>query len=551
MKNHTRIISLASSLLILASLAGCGTTPSQVDPSSVPPGPSAESTLPSSPAGSTDSSMAPDVTQSASSGAAQSQAGSKGTSTTAKNAAATQNTPKTTVAISKDDEAKIPGLNGIKPDSKIDFKGATVRIGYWAQHMVGSGTDEASMRARKLNQKIEQTYNCKLEFINVENGKLPECKTSIMSGSPMVDMFAIQGADTFNSYYQSNCLQALDSFQYINMKDEDVFYIPELAKFNNKQYGLTTRIFSWYQKAFGTALMVNFDLTSKAGYTADKLYKMQDDGKWNWENFEKVMTETLRQVNDPSVTGLTDLSSSTANDWYNFEQSFEFYTGLLYANNTDWVKKDGNKFTFTGGSASALKVLEQYVKWANPNTGFIKYTDDNWTRFKNGKSVMLATLYSTPFAYRDQIVGKSSVGMMYFPKGPDASEYISRQMNQTFVVIPTGVKNKQMVGAVFQAINQPLYKDSESRGLNRMDAAKASSIQKSVDTMDSMFRSTHTWSAGASIYGAAAGLGYTKDTNKAGWYDYVYRVARGEMQISEALSAFTDKANKVLNSTYG
>ena len=38
---------------------------------------------------------------------------------------------------------------------------------------------------------------------------------------------------------------------------------------------------------------------------------------------------------------------------------------------------------------------------------------------------------------------------------------------------------------------------------------------------------------------------------KAGWYDYVYRVAIGEMQISEALNAFSAKADSVLNSYYG
>ena len=551
MKYRSRMLALASGLLILASLAGCGTTPAQPDDTSgIRTGPSAESSLSSQPGETEASGAAPGsgasdaVSGSSTSGAAGSRDDGQRTTTTARN-------QQPTAGASGDDEEKIPGLEGIRPDSKIDFKGETVRVGYWAQHMTGAGTDEASMRARQLNQKIEQTYNCKLEFINVENGKLAECKTSIMSGSPMVDMFAIQGADTFNSYYRSNCLQPLDSFQYIDMNDEEVFYIPALASFNNHQYGLTTRIFSWYQKAFGTALLVNFDLTSRAGYTADKLYQMQDSGQWNWENFEKVMTETLRQLNDSSIIGLTDLSSPTANDWYNFEQSFEFYTGLLYANNTDWVSKNGDKFTFTGGSGQALKVLEQYTKWANPNTGFIKYTDDNWTRFKNGKSVMLATMYATPFAYRDQVVGEASVGMMYFPKGPDATDYISRQMNQTFVVIPTGVKNKQMIGAVFQAINQPLYKESESRGLNRMDAAKASSIQQSVDTMDAMFRSEYTWSAGASIYGVAAGLGYNKDMTKAGWYDYVYRVAIGEMQISEALNAFSAKADSVLNSYYG
>ena len=478
------------------------------------------------------------------------QTASGGSSSGASQAASKGNSksPATGGAITADDEKKIPGLSGIKADPKINFNGGTVKVGYWAEHMKGTGTDEASLRARKLNQKIEQTYNCKLEFVNVENGKLPALKTSIMAGKPMVDMFAIQGVDTFNSYYRANCLTGLEDYQYVDLNNTSIFYVPELTKFNNKHYGLTTRIFSWYQTAFGTALLVNFTLTAKAGYTADALYAMQDSGQWTWANFEKVCTDVIRA--NPGVIGLTDLSSKVANDNYNFDQSFEFYNGLLYSNNTDWIAKSGNQFSFTGGSAAAMAVLNQYTTWANPNTGFIKFQEDNWGTFKSSKSIFLATVYSAPFAYRDQIVGNDSVGMMYFPKGPAATEYVSKQMQQTYVVIPQGVSNRQAIGAVFNAINQPLYTDAESRGLNRMDASRASSIQKSVETMDTMFKSEQTWTAGASVFGIAAGIGYTKDMNKAGWFDYVYKVAKGEMQASEAVNAFSGRATSVLNSTY-
>lgn len=440
---------------------------------------------------------------------------------------------------------KIPGYGSIvNNENNIDFKGATVTVGYWSDYVTGQGTSEEAVRMKAVNTLIEETYNCKLEFVNVLNGRDTALKSSIMAGKPMVDVFACQGVGAFYDYYSTGCLYAMEDLKYVDMNDTSRFVVPELTEFGGKHYGLTTKIFSWMSKAFSQCLLVNFDLTSNAGYSAEKLYALQDSKQWNWDTFEEV----CKALNTKGITALSDIATETM-EMYNFDMSFAMYQGMLASDNTDWIQRSGSTFLFSGGSDSALSVLERYTKWAK--AGYIKFSSNTLSEFKNGKYAFLPTVYCTMITNSARVWdGKSNLGFMYYPMGPHASGYTSPQYEQTYIVVPKGVSNPQGIGAIVNALNTPLFTEAESMQLNKQSAAANSNNSSSLQTMVSIYNDANTWKVPVSVYGKAAGIGYTADSSKLGWFDYVKKVALGEMTTNQAVSAFETSANRQLAAAY-
>lgn len=440
---------------------------------------------------------------------------------------------------------KIPGSGSIvKNDKNIDFKGATVTVGYWADYVTGQGTSEEAVRMKAVNTLIEKTYNCKLEFVNVLNGRDTALKSSIMAGKPKVDVFACQGVGAFYDYYSTGCLYAMEDLKNVDMNDSSRYVVPDLTEFDGKHYGLTTKIFSWMSKAFSQCLLVNFDLTSNAGYSAEKLYALQDSKKWNWDAFEEV----CKALNTKGVTAMSDIATETK-EMYNFDMSFAMYQGMLAANNTDWIQRNGNSFKFSGGSDSAIAVLDRYTKWAK--AGYIKFNSNALTDFKNGKYAFLPTVYCTMITNAGRVWdGKSNLGFMYYPMGPGANGYVSPQYEQTYIVVPKGVTNPQGIGAIVNALNTPLFTEAESMQLNKQSAAANSNNSSSLQTMVSIYNDANTWKVPVSVYGKAASIGYTADNSKLGWFDYVKKVALGEMTTNQAISAFETSANRQLAAAY-
>lgn len=442
---------------------------------------------------------------------------------------------------------KIPGLDTITSNG-INFGGRTVVVGMWTAGQDGTGTDDAGLRYKALNEYVEKTYNCKLEFKIYDNGRDPALKTSIMSGQPSADMFATQGVGTFYEYYSAGCLTAMEDLQHVQMNDTSRFYVPELTAFTDpksnskKHYGLTTVIFSWMSKAFSTSMLVNFDITSAVGYTAGKMYEMQNAGNWTWAEFEKL----CGLLKTKGYTPMSEISDTYTT--YAFDSSFTFYSGMLYANNTDWIKKDNRTFTFIGGEGPALEVLNQYVDWAKK--GYITYTQNNWDDFKNKKTAFLPTVYVTPIIHDGAVRTDSTIGLMYIPVKSAGMEYQSPQYQQTYVVIPRGVQNAQGVGAVFNALNTPIFSQEESNALNEKAIANTAKVRQSKETMVEMYSKQSTWRAPDALYGVAASLGYTGDDSKKGWFDYVKKIALGEMNTQQAIDEFSGRAKSVLETTY-
>jgi len=435
---------------------------------------------------------------------------------------------------------KIPGIDSLKNNEKINLGGKTVKISKWYGFQNGDGTDEVYLLQAALNKQIEKMFNCKLEFVKADLSKL---KASILAGSPMVDFFAIQGIDTFYDFYSSNCLLPLDSIKTLNIKDTNRFIITDLAEFNGKHYGVKQNAYGWLRRNFNNVLLCNFALTSKAGYSADTIYKWVNNKQWTWDKFEKVCKEVHSLGSQ--YYGLNDWDKK---QMYNFDLSYEFYTSMLYSNNTDWIKKSGNKITFTGGSPDALTVLNKYTEWVK--AGYIQFKDETYADFQNGKCAFLADIYPVSLIASWVSGDRNTDGVLPFPMGPKAKDYVTYDYQSLLIVIPRGVSNVNAIGAVLNAFVTPLYSNSDSRKICENTVLSKSNLEQSAKYMMSIYDNSAAGAYPASLYGVAAGLGVSNNKDKLGWYDYVYKVATGSMSAQQAIETFSNRANSVLASTF-
>lgn len=543
MRRTTNCLALTVTIaLMLTTAIGCSSKTNT---------PSSSSQSPSGTAVSTESGLS-----TASSGGSSSAVSTASASTSSK-LTASQATAKQKQVISTLDKktqqelAKIPSLKRVENPDNINLKGATVNIGTWVGYQPGQGTNEDQKRAAALNALIEKTYNCKLAFPSGIGD--PAFKTSILSGKPKVDMFALQGVNNFYDYYSAGCLAPMESFKYVQMNDTTKFRVPSLTEFGGKHYGLLPVLGNWYTNCWCNILLCNFDLTAQAGYTADKIYGWQNSGQWDWAHFEMVCNAVSKIS---GKYGFDDIGPEDK-QCYGVDTKMMMYQAMLDSEGTDWISKNNGKLSFSGGSTLAMKVLNQYAKWADPNTGFIKFKDatssvsqPSWTDFQNGVCAFVPTVFVTPIiCYGFTTTHKS--GALYFPKGPDnTSGYVAPQWTQTYVCIAKGVSNPQAIGAIFNAINTPIFTAAEQRQQCYQSVAGPAQLQSSVDTMMKIYDDIKTPFATNAAYGIAANIGWTGNSSKPGWYDYVYKVAQGQMTANQAVSEFTARGNSVLNSFY-
>ena len=449
---------------------------------------------------------------------------------------------KSTSSVSADVIKKIPGANNIK-NKNIDLKGATLKIGSWWGFQVNPGADETGNRERALIQLVEKTYNCKLKFMPVTTGTNPSTKASILSGKPNVDMFPVQDTLVAYDYYTSGCLLPLNDLKTIELKDNSSYVLSDITSFDGKSYGIAPITFGWLRRNYNNILICNFDITARAGYSADTIYGWVKSGEWNWSNFEKVLEGVSKLGN-----GIYPIS-----DYYQYRDDYnglylnqQLYYSMLWANNTDWIVKSGSKYIFNSGSPQAMAVLNKYAEWGKK--GYIKFDKvDTGADFTAQKAAFYNQIMNV--AVLNSFSG-FDYGNLPYPKGPNATSYQSRQIGLMNIVIPKGVSNPEGVAAVLAALCTPLYSEEESAALFKTDASTHAKLQGSVDYLVSLYNDSNSFNLGTALFGQQLKLGWSTNANSPGWYNMVTDVATGNRTAQSAVESFASKANSTLESVF-
>lgn len=401
---------LMASLLTLGVLFGCSSEPDTSNPVS----------------SSTDSGSDTNVNPSDQSSAESTQSGNPSDTTTVPGA--------TTVSTQKGSAGSSTRAPVQVGERFVDLKGRTVKLFMWGYSK--EWANEAGKRAVKRFAEIEKNFNCKFKVVaGPGETDFDPIFTSILSGAPSVDIVDTAGPHTIAKPIKGDLYLDLNQFGVFNWKESKWNKnANSVANFGGKQYVAYANLEGSEKQLLNAVLFFNKRLVKNAGYNPDDIYKWQKNGTWTWSKFEEVATK-ISKLDKGNVWG------TVGNDKL-------LYDSFVTSNGTDWIKKSDKKIIFNAGDAKALQALNMYVKFYQNN---VMPEDDSFSNpqmFLDGKVGFLPELlerlrYSNTYGKM-----KDDYGVVMFPKGPNAKDYVSTVAWFGGYAIPTGTKDAKSIAKV-------------------------------------------------------------------------------------------------------
>ena len=332
-----------------------------------------------------------------------------------------------TVSTNQNSKPTTPGTSFKKP--KYDLKGREIVI--W-----GTTAPKKGEIWYESWKDVEAEYNCKLKFTKVSYSVAVQKMTAgALSGTAECDIWNAQWYDTFPSFVAKGMAAPL-SDHYAFSKDPNWQGDGNRNNFwNGKLYGLNTGTSGpgwglWYNKSMLRAA----NLKDPAD--------LVKQGKWNWTTFLDMCQK------------LTKTSGGNTTQWGYYDEYL--FMNLILTNGGEMIdidNKSGPKFTM---NSEATKYAMRFaIDLANkykvvPSIGSIG--DSNLLEmFPKGKVAF--TTYGP--GYGPVCVSKGmnvkDLGYTYFPKGPNAKDYVLHAPTLDPVyIIPPQVKNIAAITCVLQ-----------------------------------------------------------------------------------------------------
>ena len=515
-----RAIAFFLACFLCVQMSGCGGTPAS----------SGDAANSSTVSGSTESA---DSAQSDSSSAASDPHGdaseTSGSSTVSKGSA--------TASKASSANPTLPGGTG---NGKIDMKGRVIRL--HIGQVEASSTSEVGVKFAQKVKEINKRYHCDIQYY--VSYDFDAINASIASGKPAVDIRWFNGYEQFLNGYVAGFIQPLEPLGNIDFKDRTRFAeITDICEIDGKHYGVSPMYYCYGEMRiwFSYLMLYNKDMLKKAGITED-LYEVQKSGKWTLAKFE----EYAKKLKNAGMTPLVDADG-------------HFYKTMLYAHNTDWILNQGNSAKFNGDSAAAKQVMTDYTRltsnklievpqlkpegpWANDSFGFKDY-------YIKGKSAFAAI--NGPWLLKWITTGwdkttKENTGILMIPKKDEASPYYTRaSADYAFWGIPYGVKNPAEVALVINALNEPLFKESENLRMLTTNMTPLVNDQGSLDTLKAIYKlgepvlSYDYLAIGPKVY-----------EGPNGWMMHMQKIANGQESQDAVLKSVVGSYNNLLKDVY-
>lgn len=162
-------------------------------------------------------------------------------------------------------------------------------------------------------------------------------------------------------------------------------------------------------------------LEQTTGMTADNLYDMQKENKWNWETWEEIMKQ-INANGDVDNDGVQDIYPFAAN-------TGSFVSAAVYSNGSSFFGMEDGKYVCKLEDSKTLDALQ----WASDMIGNYIYPQPEgkeWDYFIAGFRDETKFVFLPEEAYNMQPNGnlntmEDDFAFLMFPYGPGAGEYVN------------------------------------------------------------------------------------------------------------------------------
>jgi multiple sugar transport system substrate-binding protein len=349
---------------------------------------------------------------------------SKTTTATDKPADPTTSATVAPVATAKPEEVAAPTA------APMDLGGRTIHITAWWDDKPKDDS-EAGKKALARIAEVEKMYNVKLVWDNIPWDQFQAKFTAgELAGTPIGDIVML-GSGWAIPAVVAGQIMTVDSYTTpIEDINTDMKYMKKQPPFLGQTY-----MFG----AVGTGgggIAYNRDLFKKLGLP--DLHTFVDAGTWTWDKFLEIAKLATKDTNN----------DGKIDTWGTSGWSTELGSFLIASNDGIIADVDNGKEAITNpNTIEALEFLNKLYnvdKVVKSKSGdFAAYERDV---FKESTDVAMSYTWDWMYPY-----DKFDYGFVPFPKGPKSTDYAYPADEQNWV-IPVGVKDPNLVYAVFEAI---------------------------------------------------------------------------------------------------
>ena len=470
---------------------------------------------------------------------------------------------KTNPVVSRQQGGTEIKLQGSDTSGRVtDLKGRVVR---YQVSPLEDKTSSSYKRMLKNIENIEKQLNCKIQLVENlgESGKDTSIVTSVLAGTPIVDIWIQNTTDEFVSHFRAGMVQNLSDLYVFNFAGLKWDACMENMQYKGKYYGVRPAM-AGNMTMNSLVLCFNSKLLREyiPQYT-DKLYEWQKNGTWTWEKFEEVCKAFNQAASsDPSLTACFDRSGAA-------------YLVMLANRGVDWLKRnEKGQLVFNGNDKKAQEAMNQFKDLVsrdiitfenakNVNFGW----DANMVGWQNDGSFLggqclfafnqIGGYYWNVFQHAgtEQSV-RSNAGFMMVPKLKESDDYThALPVAVQGFSIPFGVDKPAEVATVLNLLQvEPTIKETEQEQRQSFVVTYIEpTLNKSTSNITSdAFNMTYDGFSDGYGYALQSSMGIAASTNiwgddKVGWIGrYLYDIAHGDIAISAAVAAVNKKYNNIL-----
>ena len=333
--------------------------------------------------------------------------GQNGKTTSKITGSAAKTTEKPPTATTKYDDA-FGDKKKVFTEQVTDLKGITIKIASpWNEWVQTSGCPPYQTAAAKALQEIGKDYNCKVQMVNVDAGKMnQEIAVSYAGGKVYADIIETQGDPGVLAPY----MEDLSKVSTLGLSTNDWEpYISQYGTYKGTQYGIG---FMMTQNLAISQLVIVFNKKLADQYGVGDLYQTVRDGKWDYAAFEAA-SKTIYQKTNGKTTGLLQQISTTMQE-------------MIFTNDVTVIGQDKSGYYFKYNDANLLSALNF---WSNYCKNGYMYEHDSTDYgasaaklFMQRKALFMVTDYIGTSTWFNSSM-EDAYGVLPLPKGPAAKNY--------------------------------------------------------------------------------------------------------------------------------
>ncbi|MBQ2720360.1 MAG: hypothetical protein IJF23_02380 [Clostridia bacterium] len=297
-----------------------------------------------------------------------------------------------------------------------DLTGMTFRWGSsWPQQLLPeSGFSSAGDKTIKRVKDLKDKYGCDFTVEAWEDGSSKIIQT-IAAGLPTIDILDSHSENGGIQCYKANLLYCLEDIPGINIEDEKwgTKAFLQYGRYDQRQYGFYQ--YAWeFPPELAGAMIFNNELLAVNGIANPHEY--QEDGVWNWENFEKLLLEV-------QAASTADMQ---LHPWISLESTRGDIHSFMYTNGLKTVVTQNGRNTFGYDCPEGVEVLDFLNKlWDSDlyNSGSAgQFTFDENVGILSGETYYATHFYDSINSGTDYApYGDFEYGLIGYPYGPNGS----------------------------------------------------------------------------------------------------------------------------------